>query len=49
MSLDKTPFLVLEEINEGWYNEKGILSNGKIQTWFESQLNRFSEVIDEAR
>ena len=51
ISLDKTPFLVLDVINKGWYYEPDwqILSNGKIERWAEGRLKRFSEVIDESR
>ena len=51
MSLDKTPFLVMDQIDRGRYYEADwrILSNGQIETWAEGRLKRFSEVIDEAR
>ena len=50
MSLDKTPFLVLEQVDIGWADlDWQIISNGQIETWPEGRLKRFSEVIDEAR
>lgn len=49
MSLSKTPFLVLDPVDKGRRNEKNwrILTNGKIQIWFEGQIELLSEVIDE--
>ena len=48
MYLSKTPFLVLDYVDKGRRNEKNwrILTNGKIQTWFEAQIERYSRMID---
>lgn len=50
ITLDKTPFLILEQVDTGWAElDWQTLSNGQIETWSEGRLKRFSEVISETR
>lgn len=50
MSLDKTPFLVLDQIDTGcaWVDWQ-IIWHGQTKSWSHARIEAFSEVIDEAR
>ena len=48
ISLDKTPFLVLDVIDTGWAcTDWQVIWRGQTKSWSEARIVAFSEVIDE--
>lgn len=49
ISLDKTPFLVLDQVGFNWAEKDWqILWHGSVEMWSQGRIEAFSEVIDEA-
>ena len=50
ISLDKTPFLVMDQIDTGWgCTDWQVIWHGQTKSWSEAWIVAFSEVIDESR
>ena len=50
ISLDKTPFLVLDQVDTGWgCTDWQVIWRGQTKSWSQARIVAFSEVIDEAR
>lgn len=50
ITLDKTPFLVLEQVDTGWAElDWQLLWKGQTQCWSDGRIKRFSKVVNGAR
>ena len=50
ISLDKTPFLVLDQVDTGCsWEDWQVLWRGQTKSWSGARIEAFSEVIDESR
>jgi len=50
ISLDKTPFLVLDQVDTGGaWEDWQVIWHGQTKSWSQARIEAFSEVIDEAR
>lgn len=50
ISLDKTPFLVLDVIDTGWAcTDWQVIWRGQTKSWSQARIEAFSEVVDESR
>lgn len=50
ISLDKTPFLVLDQVDTGWAcTDWQVIWRGQTKSWSQARIEAFSELIDETR
>ena len=50
ISIDKTPFLVMDQIDTGWgCTDWQVLWRGQTKSWSQARIGAFSEVIDGTR